>query len=179
LRAKEVVLGITGSIAAYKACDLVRLYRRKGFNVSCVMTREAEAFITPLTLESLSGNKVYTDMFALPENRTPQHVSLGDRADIIVICPASANVIGKLANGICDDLLTCTCMASTAPVLVAPAMNTNMYANKMVLKNVETLKRSGINLSARSKAGWPRVCTGWAIWRMLMIYFASSIKIIK
>ncbi len=143
------------------------------------MTREAEAFITPLTLESLSGNKVYTDMFALPENRTPQHVSLGDRADIIVICPASANVIGKLANGICDDLLTCTCMASTAPVLVAPAMNTNMYANKMVLKNVETLKRSGYKFVGPVKGRLASGLYGLGHLADVNDIFASSIKIIK
>ena len=140
---KNIILGITGSIAAYKACGLVSLFRKSGFDISCIFTKEAAYFVTPLTLETLSGNKVYQDMFELPENRMPQHTSLADKADAIVIYPASANIIGKLANGICDDLLTCTIYASRAPVFIAPAMNDNMYNHKVVQKNIRALKDIG------------------------------------
>lgn len=143
MKQKTVIIGITGSIAAYKACDLIRMLRKLGHTVICVMTEEARHFITPLTLESLSGNSVMGDMFALPENRTPQHVSLAERADLIVICPASMNIIGKLAGGIADDLLTCTIFATEAPVLIAPAMNSNMFTHKIVQENIAKLKRLG------------------------------------
>jgi len=145
MKQKNIILGITGSIAAYKACDLIRLLRKAGFNVICVLTKEAEHFVTPLTLETLSGNKVLGDIFALPENRSPQHISLAEKADAFVICPASANTISKLAQGICDDLLTCTIFATRAPVLIAPAMNNNMYNHKIIKKNVAILENIGYN----------------------------------
>ncbi|MGB2705957.1 MAG: flavoprotein [Candidatus Omnitrophota bacterium] len=140
---KDIVLGITGSIAAYRACDLITHLSKKGHNIICVMTKEAEEFITPLTLETLSGNKVYKDMFALPDKREAVHVSLGQKADLIVICPATANVIAKLASGMCDDLLSATVISSTAPVLIAPAMNDRMYMNKITQRNIHKLKEAG------------------------------------
>jgi len=140
---KHVIVGITGSIAAYKACDLITLYRKNGYDVTCIMTREAGHFITPLTLETLSGNKVLEDMFALPENRSPQHIARAEKADLIVVYPASANVIGKAAHGICDDLLTCTILATRAPVLFAPAMNDRMYTHAAVQDNIASLKKTG------------------------------------
>lgn len=140
---KNIVLGITGSIAAYKACDLITHLSKKNLNIICVMTKEAESFITALTLETLSGNKVYTDMFALPDKREIAHVSLGEKADLIVICPATANIIGKLAAGICDDLLSAAVISSTAPVLIAPAMNDRMYKNKITQRNMLELKKAG------------------------------------
>jgi phosphopantothenoylcysteine synthetase/decarboxylase len=152
MRKKDIILGITGSIAAYKACELVTRLSKKGRNTICVMTKEAEEFIKPLTLETLSGNKVYKDMFALPDKRPSNrpersrgaaHVSLGQRADLIVICPATANIIGKLASGICDDLLSATVISSTAPVLIAPAMNDRMYRNKITQRNMRQLKEAG------------------------------------
>jgi len=140
---KNIVIGITGSIAAYKVCDLINHLKKKRHNVICIMTREAEEFVTRLTLEALSGNKVYKDMFKLPDSRDIAHVSLADKADLIVICPATANIIGKLASGICDDLLTATVISSTSPVLIAPAMNDKMYRNKITRGNIETLKKAG------------------------------------
>lgn len=140
---KTILLGITGSIAAYKACELVNNLKKKGFDIICIMTREAEKFITPLTLETLSGNKVYTDMFELPKKREIYHVSLAQKAALTVICPATANIISKLACGLCDDLLTCTIISSKSPVLIAPAMNDNMYKNKITQKNIAELKKAG------------------------------------
>ncbi len=142
-KAKSVILGVTGSIAAYRACEMITAFRKSGIDVTVIMTPEAEEFITPLTLQTLSGNKVVTDMFELPENRNPLHTSLADRADLILIAPASANIIGKLAGGICDDILTCVVLATNAPVLIAPAMNEKMYRHKIVQENITRLKKSG------------------------------------
>jgi len=142
-KAKNIVLGITGSIAAYKACDLITALSKKGYNVICITTPEAEEFITPLTLETLSGNKAYRDMFCLPEKREAAHISLAQKADLIVLCPATANIIAKLASGICDDLLTTTVISSRAPILIAPAMNDNMYKHKLTQKNIRTLQEAG------------------------------------
>ncbi|MFA6078430.1 MAG: flavoprotein [Candidatus Omnitrophota bacterium] len=139
----SVILGVTGSIAAYKACDLVSLLKKDGFDVTVLLTKEALEFVTPLTFETLSGNKVITDMFELPASRSPIHTSLADRADIIVVAPATANLIGKLACGICDDILSCTIFATDAPVLIAPAMNDKMYKHKIVQANIEKLKGTG------------------------------------
>ena len=143
MKQKNIIIGITGGIAAYKAGDVINQLRKKGYNVICIMTREAEEFITRLTLETLSGNKVYKDMFKLPDPRQIAHISLAERADLIVICPATANIIGKLASGICDDLLTTTVVSSRSPVLIAPAMNDKMYNNKIIQRNIETLKKAG------------------------------------
>lgn len=143
MKAKSVIIGITGSIAAYKACDLISQLKRSGHSVTVVMTREAEEFITPLTLEALSGNKAYRDMFQLPDKREIAHVSLARKADIIVVCPATANIIGKLAGGICDDLLTCTITSSASPVLIVPAMNDNMYKHETTRKNIRELRKIG------------------------------------
>jgi phosphopantothenoylcysteine decarboxylase/phosphopantothenate--cysteine ligase len=140
---KNIVLGVTGSIAAYKACDIISSLKKKGHDITCLMTREAEEFITPLTLETISGNKVYKDMFQLPDKREIAHVSLAKRADLIVICPATASIIGKLAAGICDDLVTCTVISSRKGVLIVPAMNENMYKHKLVQKNIRELKKAG------------------------------------
>ena len=123
MKRKHIVLGVTGSIACYKACDIINGLRKAGLCVSAIMTKEAETFVTPLTLQTLSGNKVITDMFALPDEYNPLHTSLAEAADLILIAPATANIIGKLANGICDDILTCTTIASRSKVLIAPAMN--------------------------------------------------------
>ena len=140
---KTILLGITGSIAAYKTCDLIGALKKKGHDVICALTKEAEEFITPLTLETLSGNKVYKNMFELPEKRDILHISLAQKADLIVICPATANIIGKLAAGICDDLLTCTAISSKAQVIITPAMNDNMYKHKITQKNIRELKSIG------------------------------------
>lgn len=140
---KEVILGVAGSIAAYKACEIITGLRRAGINVTVIMTKEAKEFICPLTFQTLSGNKVYSDMFEAPSDWNLLHISLADRAGVILIAPASANIIGKLANGICDDLLTCVVFASTAKLVVAPAMNDKMYKNPFVQDNIAKLKGRG------------------------------------
>ena len=141
--AKTVILGVTGSIAAYKACELTSLLKKEGFYVKVLLTREAKEFVTALTLQTLSQNKVIMDMFESPEEWNPIHTSLAEEADLILIAPATANIIAKLASGICDDILTCTIFASDAPVLIAPAMNDKMYGHKIVQENIAKLKKTG------------------------------------
>lgn len=140
---KTVVLGVTGGIAAYKALDIVSRLRKKDINVHVIMTKSAAEFVTPLSFQSLSQNYVVEDMFAEPKSWDIEHISLASKADLFVIAPASANMIGKIANGIADDMLSTTVMATKAPVLLAPAMNTNMYDNPIVQKNIEFLKSMG------------------------------------
>jgi len=140
---KRIILGVTGSIASYKAADLVSLLTKKLFEVFVIMTKEAGEFIAPLTFQTLSGNRVYSGMFESPEEWDAAHISLAKKADLILIVPATANIIGKLAGGICDDMLSCTVIASKAPVLIAPAMNDVMYNNKIVQGNIAKLKSAG------------------------------------
>ncbi len=142
---KHVVLGVTGSIAAYKAADVVRRLQEAGFRVSVIMTKCAEQFITPLTLASLSGRKVYREMFDTEGTEWRiDHVSLADEADLVLIAPATANAISKMACGLAEDLLTCTVLATKAPVLIAPAMNEGMYTNKIFQENCAKLKAHGV-----------------------------------
>lgn len=139
-----VVVGVTGSIAAFKAAALVSLLVKDGLDVRVVMTREAEQFITPLTLQMISQNKVSRGMFETGDAWDVEHVSLADAADLVVIAPATANVIAKLAVGMADDLLTCVALATKAPLLVAPAMNDGMYANSATQENIGALKKRGV-----------------------------------
>ena len=129
LQGKEIVLGVCGGIAAYKAAELVRFYVKAGAKVSVIMTAAAQQFITPLTFQTLSGRPVHSELFNLLQEQDIGHISLADRADLLVIAPATANLIGKLSAGIADDLLTTTVMACKAPVLLVPAMNSNMWQN--------------------------------------------------
>ena len=140
---KQIILGVTASIAAYKACDLVTSLKKDKYEVTCVMTKDAGYFITPLTLETLSGNKAYAGMFEPPKEREVAHITLAQKADLIAICPATADIIAKLAAGIADDLLTCTVISTKAPVLVAPAMNDLMYKNSITQANIQKLKKAG------------------------------------
>jgi len=141
----RIVLGVTGSIAAYKSADLIRQLIEKGFRVSVVMTKEAEHFITPLTLSSLSGEKVYRGMFNKHDDPLAMpHITLAQEADVFLIAPATANIIGKIAHGIADNLITCIALATKAPILIAPAMNTQMYRNDIVQDNCRKLKEHGI-----------------------------------
>jgi phosphopantothenoylcysteine decarboxylase/phosphopantothenate--cysteine ligase len=143
---KRIILGVTGSIAAYKSAEIIRRLTEKGLRVSVVMTKEAEKFITPLTLASLSGEKVYCGMFEKNENgEWMPHIALAQEADLLLIAPATANIIGKLANGITDNLLTCIALATKAPIVIAPAMNTQMYQNAIVRENCRKLKKNGIS----------------------------------
>ena len=139
LKGKRVVLGVTGGIAAYKAAEFVRLLVKEEVDVHVVMTENAQEFITPLTFQTLSGNPVVTDPFALLEDAEIGHIALADLAELVVILPATANIIGKIANGIADDFLSTMVMATKAPVLLIPSMNVNMWENKALQKNIQTL----------------------------------------
>jgi phosphopantothenoylcysteine decarboxylase/phosphopantothenate--cysteine ligase len=143
LKGKKIVLGVCGGIAAYKAVELLRLYVKAGAEIFVVMTRSAQEFVTPLTFQTLSGNPVHTDLFSLYQEREIGHISLADRADLFVVAPATANVIGKVAAGIADDLLTTTLMATKAKVLFVPAMNVNMWENPLYRQNEEKLAALG------------------------------------
>ncbi len=140
---KTVVLGVCGGIAAYKALEIVSFLKKKDIDIHVIMTEAAEKFVTPLSFQALSQNMVSTDMFSEPKAFEIQHISLAQKADVMLIAPATANFIGKAASGIADDLLTTTIMATKAPIVVAPAMNTNMYLNPVVQKNIEKLKEHG------------------------------------
>lgn len=141
---KNILLGVTGSIAAYKAADLAHAFYKEGFEVEIIMTESATKLITPLTFRSLTKNNVYTEMFREDFNSDIKHISLAQKADVVLIAPATANIIGKLAGGIADDMLTTTVMAvRNKPVLIAPAMNTNMWENPIVQENVAKLKKYG------------------------------------
>ena len=141
----NIIVGVTGGIAAYKAAELVRLLVKQGHEVRCIMTAAARQFITPLTLQTLSGNPVYTDLFAMPENPEWQveHIGLARWAQCVLIAPATADFIGKVAHGLADDLLSTCVMATTAPVYFAPAMNDQMYANPLVQRNIALLWAAG------------------------------------
>lgn len=140
---KTVVIGVTGGIAVYKALDIISALRKKEIDVRVIMTESASKFVNPLTFQALSQNMVVTDMFAEPKAFEIQHISLAQRADVILIAPATANIIGKVANGIADDMLSTTVMATKSKVIFAPAMNTNMYENRIVQNNIEVLKNNG------------------------------------
>ena len=145
LKDKTVVIGVSGGIAVYKTLDVVSRLRKLGVNVNVIMTKSATEFVTPSSFQSLSQNYVVCDMFEDPKTWDVEHISLAKRADVFLIAPATANVIGKIANGIADDMLTTTVMATKAKVLIAPAMNTNMYENPILQRNINTLKELGYN----------------------------------
>ena len=145
---KHVVMGVTGSIAAYKACDIISALRKSGVDVHVILTHAGAEIITPLTLETISGNRVVKDMFDSDRHFEVEHISLAKLADLFLVAPATANFIGKMASGIADDMLTTTVMATTAPVMIAPAMNTNMYLDAATQANIETLKRRGCEFIA-------------------------------
>lgn len=140
---KNVVLGVSGGIAVYKALEIVSLLIKKGINIDVIMTKSATEFVTPLSFQSLSQNMVICDMFAEPKAFEIQHISLAEKADVFLVAPATANIIGKVANGIADDMLSTTIMATKAKVIFAPAMNTNMYENPIVQDNIKKLKSFG------------------------------------
>ena len=143
-----VVLGVTGGIAVYKACELLRLLQKRGIDVFVVMTQNACRFVAPLTFETLSGHPVAVDTFDRPQTWEVEHIALAKRADLFLIAPATANIMGKMACGIADDMLSTTVMATRAPVLVAPAMNTGMLENAAVQQNVKTLRARGVEIIA-------------------------------
>ena len=143
--ARKIVIGVTGSIAAYKACELVRLFVRNGDDVHVVMTDHALEFVTPLTFRTLSRNPVQNRMFAEPRSWKPDHIGLAESADLLVIAPATANILAKMAHGLADDLLSSVALATKAPVLVAPAMNTGMWENAATQAKLATLKARGVH----------------------------------
>lgn len=146
LKGKFVVIGIAGGIAAYKTADLISKIKKMEGQVQVIMTEAAKKFITPLTLQTLSQNPVITGLFTKPRTWEVEHVSLAEKADVFVIAPATANIIGKVANGIADDFLSTTIMATKAPVIFVPAMNTNMYENPITQNNINTLKKTGYSI---------------------------------
>lgn len=146
LKGKTIILGVTGSIAAYKIANLASSLVKLHADVHVIMTKNACNFINPITFETLTNNKCLTDTFDRNFEFNVEHVSLAKKADLVLIAPASANIIGKLANGICDDMLTTTVFASKCPKLLSPAMNTNMYLNPILQDNLEKLKHYGFNI---------------------------------
>ena len=146
LNSKTIVLGITGSIAAYKAADIASKLAQAGARVEVVMTESATKFVTPLTLRSVTGRAVVTGMFDLANQRHVEHIALAGAADVVVIAPATANTIARLANGLADDMLSCTVLATTAPVIIAPAMETNMFQNPVTQDNLAKLKARGFTM---------------------------------
>lgn len=143
LKGKRIVVGVSGGIAAYKACDLVSKLKKLNAEIDVIMTRSAMEFVQPQTFQALTQNPVTVDMFQTPRYWDIEHISLAQKADVLVVAPATANIIGKVANGIADDMLSTTIMASTAKIVFAPAMNTKMYENKIVQHNIERLKQLG------------------------------------
>lgn len=147
---KNIVIGVCGSIAAYKSAEIVREFKKKKWCVQVIMTQDSTQFITPLTLSTLSGRPVYSDIFEVSHFQE-NHISISEFADVMLVAPATANIIGKIAGGICDDLLTCAVCAFKGPVVLAPAMNENMWNNGIVRGNVEKLKKFGYHFVSPEK----------------------------
>jgi phosphopantothenoylcysteine decarboxylase/phosphopantothenate--cysteine ligase len=158
MKGKQIVLGVTGGIAAYKAAEFVRLLVKAESHVHVAMTKSAQEFVTPLTFQTLSGNQVVTELFSLIEEEKIGHIALADQAELVVILPATANIIGKFANGIADDFLSTMVMATKAPVLIVPSMNVNMWENPATQKNIKTLIERGYHLM---DPGVGELACGW------------------
>ena len=170
----RVALGVSGGVAAYKAAELVRKLQQEGIDVQVVMTESAQEFITPLTFAALTGQKVITEMFGEAANprganveSAIEHIAVAQRIDLLVVAPATANVIAKMARGVADDFLTTLYLATTAPVVVAPAMNVNMWEHAATQENVEMLRARGVHVVAaggrlsrlrNDRRGTPRQC---------------------
>ncbi len=158
IKGKNIIVGVTGGIAAYKSCELVRGLVKKEASVQVVMTKNATEFITPLTLQTLSGRKVAINTFDLQWESEIGHISLADNADIMVVAPATASFIGKVASGIADSLLSTVILATKAPIILCPAMNVNMYENPAVKDNIEKLKERGFVIM---EPGEGELACGW------------------
>ena len=143
---KHIVIGITGGIAAYKSLSLIRLFKSAGYEVKVTATQHALEFVTPLTIETLSQNKLYTDMFEHGHEMDVHHIAMADWADCIIVAPATANIIGKFANGLADDALSTLLLACNKPIFMAPAMNCKMYSHPAVQKNMQTLQQRGVHI---------------------------------
>lgn len=164
LAGRRILLGITGSIAAYKAAVLCRLLRTAGAEVRVVMTPLAKQFITPLTMATLSKNPILVEFFDPENGAWNSHVSLGEWADCYLIAPATANTLAKMASGIADNLLLTTYLSARCPVAVAPAMDLDMYAHEATQQNLRTLARHGVHIASRVKANWPAAFGARAAW---------------
>jgi len=140
---KNVLLGVSGSIAAYKSADITSLLVKAGCDVTCIMTNSAREFITPMTLQTLSKNPVVTDLFDEKESWRPTHIQLADKAHLLLVAPATANTLAAMANGLANDALSAISLATRAPILIAPAMNGKMWLHPATQRNVETLKSWG------------------------------------
>ncbi|MDB1135283.1 flavoprotein [Candidatus Anaplasma sp. TIGMIC] len=142
----DVLIIITGSVAAYKSLEVIRELKRRKYNLHCVLSSSGERFITPLSVSALSGTHTYTEQDAFEENENMKHISLSRNVDLILVAPASANIIGKVAHGICDDLPTTILMAANKPVIMAPAMNTVMWNSNPMARNLEILKQDNVHI---------------------------------
>jgi phosphopantothenoylcysteine decarboxylase/phosphopantothenate--cysteine ligase len=164
LTGREVVVGITGGIAVYKVCAVVSALVQRGAGVTCVMTKAARQFVRPLSFEALSGRKVLTSLWRPVLSYDPQHIRLTERADLFLIAPATANIIAKIACGIADDLLSTLMTSVTCPVVIAPAMNKEMWANQVVHSNVSRLRALGFHFVGPGE-GW-QACRSVGIGRL-------------
>lgn len=178
---KTILLGVTGSIAAYKAAEITRLLKKADLNVVVIMTDSAQEFIAPLTFQTLSQNRVVTNMFEECPDWHPVHISLADSADTLLIAPATANIIAKLANGIADDILSCTALSLDCPIIIAPAMNDKMWLNPTTQQNIATLKQRGVKFIdiedgelACGVTGKGRLASPKTISQTVVASFASS-----
>ncbi len=176
LTGKNILIGITGGIAAYKICELIRIYKKANANVRVVLTPNALNFVTKLTLQTLSNSEVYVENFEIDEYK-PEHIALTE-ADIFVIAPASANTISKLANGICDNLLLSTACAFNRPILIAPAMNTNMWNNPFVQENISKLSNNGYHILEPASGFLACGTTGIGRMREIDDIFAKTVEIL-
>ena len=164
LAGKEIVLGVTGSIAAYKAVELLRELVKAGASVTVVLTESAQRFVAPLTFATLSRREVMSELFTLDYEAKIRHIAATEGADLLLVAPATANVIGKFARGVADDLLTNLFLASRRPVLLAPAMDADMYRHPAVQENLERLRAWGCGSSGRRRASWHRECGVPDVW---------------
>jgi phosphopantothenoylcysteine decarboxylase/phosphopantothenate--cysteine ligase len=164
LNAKRILLVVTGGIAAYKTPELVRLLKKAGADVRCVMTESAQQFVTPLTLQSLSGDTVYRDLFSLTDEHEMGHIELSRQADVVLVAPATANVLAKMAQGLADNLATTLLLATDKPVLVAPAMNVRMWDHAATKDNVAVLKKRGVTFIGPDEG--EMACGEWGEGRM-------------
>ena len=153
LQYRQIIVAVCGGIAAYKVADVVSKLVQEGAGVTVVMTAEAQKFVTPLTFEALSGRKVRTDTFDLPDSSDPQHIALSERADVMLVAPATANMIAKIALGLCDDLVSLMVCAAACPVVLAPSMNNLMWKNPITRQNVARLSSLGYRLIG-PESGW-------------------------
>lgn len=158
LKGKKVILGVSGGIAAYKACELARRMQDAGADVHVILTASAQQFVTALTFQSLTGNPVHTDLFSLTEESEMSHIQLADTADFLVIAPATADLIAKLAVGMANDLLTTVVLVTKAPIFLAPSMNVNMWEKDIVQQNIAVLKKRGLKF-IEPDAGY--LACGW------------------